>query len=80
MDILEFSFSYFLEQIFLIARPERIIALQHDVVQNAQGPHVSIDGNVVNFGHDLGSHISRSTTECVYCVWRYRMNTKSKIN
>ena len=35
---------------------------------------------MINFGHNLGRHISRSPTESIDCIRRHRVNTESEID
>ncbi len=79
MDVLEFSPPYFLEKVLFVSRSERIVALKHYIVENAYGPHVGINGHMVNFRNYLGSHVCGGSTEGIDCAWRHRMNTETKI-
>ncbi len=65
MNILKLSLFDFFEQFALILRPEGVVALQHDKIQDAQRPHISIHGAMVLLGYDFGRHVSGRSTKCV---------------
>ena len=47
VDILEMPLTYLVEQVVLILSTEGVVALQHDIIENTEGPHVGVDGRVV---------------------------------
>lgn len=71
VDVLEFPCADLLKQFLLAFRPEGIVALEQDKVEDAERPHVGVDGYMVHFGHNLGSHICRSSAESVDGVRRH---------
>ena len=80
MNVLEMPFFNFLEKFILIFCSERVIALQHHVVKDSQGPHVCVDWVVVDFWDDLRSHVRGSATESVDCLPLGTPKTKPEID
>ena len=68
VDILEVPFFYLLEEFILTLSSERVVPLEHHVEENPQRPHISVDGRMVNFRHNLRRHVGRCSTESVNSI------------
>lgn len=65
MDVLEVPPLDLLEELLLALGAEGVVALQHHVEEDAQWPHVGVDGRVVHLRHYLRSHIGGRSAEGV---------------
>jgi hypothetical protein len=74
------AFLDFFKQVVFILCPEGVISLQHNVIENAQRPHVSIHWDMIDFGHNLRGHVSRSATKSVDLFAFAASETEAKIN
>lgn len=65
VDVLELPTFDLLEEFLLALGAEGVVALQHHVEENAQRPHVGVDGRVVHLRNYLRSHVGRRPTESI---------------
>jgi hypothetical protein len=65
VDVLEAATLDLLEELLLALGAEGVVALQHHVEEDAQRPHVGVDGRVVYFGDDLRRHVGGGAAEGV---------------
>jgi hypothetical protein len=49
VNVLELSFFNFLKKLVFVFSAEGVISLKHNIVQNAQRPHVSINWAMIDF-------------------------------
>jgi hypothetical protein len=57
------TYFYFLKQLLFFFCDKWVVALEHYVEENTEGPHVGVDWNVITSADDLWSHVGGSTTE-----------------
>ena len=64
-NVLEVPAPDLLEQLGLVLGAEGVVALQQDVEEDAERPHVGVDGTVVQFGDYFGGHVGGRAAEGV---------------
>jgi hypothetical protein len=69
-----------LEELGFTFGSEGVVALQHYIEEDAEGPHISIDGTVVDFGHDFRCHVGWSSAEGVDSPTLPAAKAKTKID
>lgn len=65
MDILELPLPDLLEEVVLVLGPEGVVALENHEQEHSETPQVCVDGDMIAFGYDFGSHVGGSTAEGV---------------
>lgn len=80
MYVFELAALYLLEEVIFVFGSEGVVALEHDIEEYAQGPHVGVDGAVVDFGDNLRGHVCWCAAERVDSLVLRTSQTKPKIN
>ena len=80
MNVFKLSFLYFLKQIILVLGSERVVPLQHHIVQYPKRPHIRIYRTVVDFRYDLRGHVSRGPAKGVDCLVFWTPEREPEIN
>ena len=79
VDILKVPFLDLLEEFILTLGSERVVPLEHHIEENTQRPHISVDGRMVNFRHNLRCHVGRCSTKGINSIWFFAPETEAKI-
>ena len=80
MDVRELSLLNFLEELALVFGSEGVVALQHDVEEYAERPHIGIDGWVVDFRDDFWSHVGGCSAEGVDGAIAFAFETEAEVD
>lgn len=70
MYVLVVAFSDLLEQTVFGLGSEGIVALQHDIHEDAHRPHICVHGDVITLTYDFWGHVSGGAAERVYSLGR----------
>ena len=79
-DVLEVPAPDLLKQLGLVLGAEGVVALQQDVEEDAERPHVGVDGTVVQLGDYFGGHVGGRAAEGVDGAGRDGLEAEAEVD